>query len=135
MKNKYRLTDYFMGMRKDDIVELNEEEARMLKKIIIRYYSKKEIHDIVRDRITDKLKDIIQDIENGKYQKVMKDLSESPAGDGWGKDNRYIDFSHVANDLISNHIDDIGTALEFLEELDESKQQKEIIEKRIKELI
>ena len=32
MKNKYRLTDYFMGMDKDDIVELNEKEALMLKK-------------------------------------------------------------------------------------------------------
>ena len=119
MKNKYRLTKSFMGMKKDGIVELNEEEARMLKDIIIRirYYSKKEIHDIVRDRITDKLKDIIQDIENGEYQKVMKDLRESPAGDGWGKDNYYIDFSYVSNDLISNYIDDIGTALEFLEGL------------------
>lgn len=117
MKNKYRLTDYFMGMNKDDIVELNEKEAHMLKNIIIRYYSKKEIHDIVRDRITDKLKDIIQDIENGKYQKVIKDLSESPAGDAYGEDNYYIDFSYVANDLISNDIDDIGTALQFLEAL------------------
>ena len=117
MKNKYRLTDYFMGMNKDDIVELNEKEAHMLKNIIIRYYSKKEIHDIVRDRIINKLKDIIQDIENGDYQKVMNDLSESPSGDGWGRDNYYIDFSYVANDLISNYIDDIGTALEFLEDL------------------
>ena len=41
MKNKYRLTDYFMGMDKDDIVELNEKEADMLKNIIIRYYSEK----------------------------------------------------------------------------------------------
>ena len=117
MKNKYRLTKYFMDMEKDDIVELNEEEARMLKNIIIRYYSKKEIHDIVRDRITDKLKDIIKDIESGNYQKVMIDLSESPAGDGYGKDNYYIDFSHVTNGLISNYIEDIGDALEFLEGL------------------
>ena len=117
MKNKYRLTDYFMGMNKDDIVELNEKEAHMLKNIIIRYYSKKEIHDIVKDRIIDKLKDIIQDIENGKYQKVMKDLRESPAGDGFGQDNHYIDFSHVAKDLISNRISDIETALKFLEAL------------------
>jgi len=117
MRNKYRLTDYFMGRDKDDIVELNEKEADMLKNIIIRYYSEKEIHDIVRNRITDKLKDIIKDIENGEYQKVIKDLRDSPAGDGWGKDNRYIDFSHIANDLISNYIDDIGTALEFLEGL------------------
>ena len=106
-----------MGMRKDYIVELNEEEAHLLKNIIVRYYSKKEIHDIVRDRITDKLKDIIQDIENGKYQKVMKDLSESPAGDAFGKDNYHIDFSYVANDLISNDISDIGTALQFLKEV------------------
>src|SRR5690554_1275717 len=121
MKNKYRLTDYFMGMQKDDIVELNEKEAFMLKDIIVRYYSKEEIHDIVRDRIIDKLKGIIQDIENGEYQKVMEDLSESPAGDGYGRDNYYIDFSHVANDLISNYIDDIGTALEFLEALKNDK--------------
>lgn len=121
MKNKYRLTDYFMGMDKDDIVELNEKEALMLKNIIIRYYSNKEIHDIVRDRVIDKLKDIIQDIENGKYQKVIKDLRESPAGDGWGKDNYYIDFSHITKDLISNHIEDIGTALEFLKGLKNDK--------------
>ena len=97
------------------IVELNEEDS--CEKIIVRYYSKKEIHDIVRDRITDKLKEIIKYIENGNYQKIMKDLSESPAGDGYGRDNYYIDFSYVANDLISNDIEDIGTALEFLEAL------------------
>ena len=67
--------------------------------------------------ICSNLKEIIKDIENGNYQKIMKDLSESPAGDGYGRDNYYIDFSYVANDLISNDIDDIGTALEFLEEL------------------
>ena len=110
-----------MGMQKDGIVELNEEEAHILKNIIIRYYSTKEIHDIVRDRVIDKLKDIIQDIENGEYQKVIKSLSESPAGDGWGKDNYYIGFSHVTKDLISNHIDDIGTALEFLKGLKNDK--------------
>ena len=117
MKNKYRLTKSFMDMRKHNIIELNEEEANMLKKIIVRYYPKEVMHDIVRDRITDKLKDIIKDIENGEYQKVMKDLSESPGGDYYSEENHYIDFSHVANDLISNDIEDIGTALEFLEGL------------------
>lgn len=44
------------------------------------------------------LKDIIKLIENDKYDSVFNLLAFSPAGDGFGLDNYYIDFAFLDPD-------------------------------------
>lgn len=53
------------------------------------------------------LKHIIKLIENNEYDEVMNLLSHSPAGDGYGSDNYYIDFSFLDPDTEKNYLSDI----------------------------
>lgn len=44
---QYRLKRDFMNMKQDEIIELTEEEAQIMKDIINVYYSNEVIHKIV----------------------------------------------------------------------------------------
>jgi len=114
---KYRLKQDFMNMKQGEIIELNEKEAQIMKDIISVYYSKEAIHNIVKERVICRLKNIITYIENEEYDKIESLLVLSPSGDAYGEDNYYIDFSDIAKDLIENNICDIYDVINFLEEM------------------
>ena len=122
---KYRLKQDFMNMKQDQIVELNEKDAQIMKDIINAHYSNKDIHKIVKERAIYRLKDIITHIENEEYDKIESLLVISPSGDAYGEDNYYIDFSDIAKDLIKNYICDIYDVINFLEEMKEKEKLEE----------
>ncbi len=64
------------------------------------------------------LKNVIKLLEEEKFEELSKMLSFSPAGDGYGCNNDYIDFSSLDKTNHSNKLDkdfsDIGTIISFL---------------------
>lgn len=52
----------------------------------------------LRDAVCERLKHIFNSIRNKEYQNVLTYLESSPAGDGYGLDNKYIDFSYLLGD-------------------------------------
>lgn len=70
--------------------------------------------------VTDRLREIINLIQNGHFEKVYLLLDESPAGDGWGSENRFIAFPELdALAPVGTHSADIGTAVDRLIQLRE----------------
>nr|DAN49400.1 MAG TPA: hypothetical protein [Caudoviricetes sp.] len=65
------------------------------------------------------LKNVIKLFEEEKFEDLSKMLSFSPAGDGYGCNNDYIDFSSLDQTNRSNKLDkdfsDIGTIIRFLD--------------------
>ena len=70
----------------------------------------------LKEHITNIFNDILAKINEGKYQEVVdKYLEFSPAGDGFGDDNYFINFSW------NEERKDISDVLEMLAELDNKK--------------
>ena len=113
---KYRLKQDFMNMKQDEIIELTDEEARIMKDIINVYYSNEDIHNIVKERVICRLKDIITHMENEEYDKIKSLLVKHLFGDAYGEGNYYIDFFDITKDLTKNYICDIKDVIDFLEE-------------------
>lgn len=64
----------------------------------------------LREYAIEKLKKIADLLKWRKYDEVAEMLEVSPAGDGMGYENSYIDFSETG-------LDDIGQVVEKLKEL------------------
>lgn len=77
----------------------------------------KEQHDALRDACIDRLESIIKLLRSGEYDKVNGMLGFSPAGDGHGTDNHYIDFEDLLPDADQNGVD-ISTVLSKLKRLE-----------------
>lgn len=112
---KYRLKRDFMNMKQNQIIELNEQEAKLMKDIINAYYSNEAIHNIVKKRVICRLKHIITHIENEEYDKIRFLLAYSPSANMYSEYNYYIDFLDIAKDLIETNICDIKDVIDFLE--------------------
>lgn len=77
---------------------------------------KKTQHKDLKKAVLKRLKDIVEDIEKGRYKKAEKYLTFSPAGDGMGSDNQFIGFDDI---IELDHRDgtDLGRILEELQRL------------------
>ena len=100
-----------------DFIELlldagfNDEEANKL--VSSKYKEKLKIEVVKR------LKEVTSLIEKEEYDKVKECLAFSPAGDGYGCNNNYIDFSYLipADDEYGNrYINDLGDVINELSE-------------------
>lgn len=69
-------------------------------------------HDTLKEFTIGKLKRIGELIANEEYDKVKNMLAFSPAGDGYGCDNYYINLSFKENERM-----DIGDIIDLLENL------------------
>lgn len=88
-------------------------------------FSDKEANDLIEKKYKEKLKEeslkilkkIVKLIEDNKFDEVEKMLHFSPAGDGYGCDNMYIDFSSLDPDeseFYRKEINDIGSVINRL---------------------
>lgn len=75
---------------------------------------KKTQHTALKAFTIDILKTMIVNIENDNYVDAMAMLFDSPAGDGYGLDNRCISFNYTYDD---DNIIDIGDILDKLQSL------------------
>lgn len=50
-------------------------------------------YDALKKHVIDKLKSIADLVKQSRWKDIEKELQDSPAGDGYGRDNKYIDFS------------------------------------------
>jgi len=69
-------------------------------------------HDGLQEYAVTKLRSIADRISNAEYESLLEDLEESPSGDGYGCDNRYISFNEL--DLNGEDGTDIGCVLDAL---------------------
>lgn len=67
-------------------------------------------HDALKEHTIAKIKGFLQMIQNEQYETAESELAHSPAGDGYGSDNDYLDFSETG-------MDDIGEVLATLKAL------------------
>lgn len=51
-------------------------------------------HNAVKNHVIEVLQDIINLVEEEKYEEIQNKLIYSPSGDGYGEDNHYINFSY-----------------------------------------
>lgn len=51
-------------------------------------------HNAVKNHVIEVLQDIINLVEEEKYEEIQNKLIYSPSGDGYGGDNHYINFSY-----------------------------------------
>lgn len=51
--------------------------------------------DKLKEGVLERLKEVVKIIERDEYEKIKKLITESPAGDGYGCDNYYINFGHI----------------------------------------
>lgn len=83
-----------------------------------------EIHRIqyktLHDGVIARLSEILKLMKGSEYSKVIELTQNSPAGDGYGRDNRFIDFSHIYDPYRENALD-IAEACEMLMELKKIK--------------
>ena len=77
----------------------------------------KEQYLTLRRAVAERLKEIAKNINEEDYDSVEKHLSPSPAGDGYGTDTHYIDFS----DLFDG--EDLQDAIDRLRRLQEIAKQ------------
>lgn len=59
----------------------------------------KEKHDAYKKYIISVLSNIVKEIEKENYKRVKDFCFDSPAGDGYGKDNSVIDFGLEGNSM------------------------------------
>lgn len=71
--------------------------------------------DALREHVVEKLRHIANLIKGGHYDKVEQMLAFSSAGDDFGNENYYIDFSETG-------LDDIGGVVNKLGDLNLSRQ-------------
>lgn len=61
---------------------------------------------------------VIKLLRQERFEELKEMLAFSPAGDGYGCDNEYIDFSYLDQSNRSNRLDkdflDIGTIIDYL---------------------
>ena len=67
----------------------------------------------LKKHILDTLATVSYHIERGAYGVVLEDLVESPAGDGHGTDNFYINFGYTMEPM------DLAETIEKLKELED----------------
>ena len=79
-------------------------ELKIYGKEVIEYLKEAGVSDIeikrikynkLKKRVIERLKTITEMIENEEYDDVKNYLTVSPAGDGMGCENSYIDFSDI----------------------------------------
>lgn len=68
-------------------------------------------HEAVKNHVIGILQEIINLVKEEKYEEIQDKLIYSPAGDGYGEDNHYINFSY------RNGEKDIKEILEELKKL------------------
>ena len=82
-----------------------------------------EIHRIqyktLHDGVIARLSEVLGLIKRSEYSKVIELTQNSPAGDGYGRDNKFIDFSHIYDPYDENALD-IAEACEKLMDLKNS---------------
>lgn len=78
----------------------------------------------LKDHVINKLRTVINHIEKKEYSQIEKLLGESPAGDGHGCNNSYIDFSDTGCGTPENGCD-IGDVLDRLRQLNSIAGQTE----------
>ena len=71
-----------------------------------------EQHEALSQHVLAVLDEVRCRIERGEYQAILNKLINSPAGDSYGSENLYIDFSYSDDEVM-----DIGEAVEKLQEL------------------
>jgi len=54
----------------------------------------KKQHDTLKAVVIEKLENIVNIIAGERYKEIGELCESSPAGDGYGRDNMYIDFSY-----------------------------------------
>ena len=88
-------------------------------------FGDKEANDLIEKKYKEKLKEealnilkkIVKLIEDNEFDKIEEMLKFSPAGDGYGCDNMYIDFSSLDPDERAfgiKEINDIGSVIDIL---------------------
>lgn len=74
-------------------------------------------HEALKQYVVQKIKDFNQLINSEKYEEALNLLANSPAGDGYGCDNEYLDFSETGSE-------DIGCILRKLKSLQHMSKKK-----------
>lgn len=77
------------------------EEAG-LKHDEIRKIINKKYEEALKNAVVDRLKEVAKLVREGRYSVIEDMISDSPSGDGYGCDNKFIDFSDVTG------LEDIG---------------------------
>lgn len=78
---------------------------------------KQKQHDVLKGFVVNRLKEITDIIENEEYDKVNPYLNHSPAGDGYGTDKDFIDFSISEKQRENNYGIDISEVIDRLKGL------------------
>lgn len=78
---------------------------------------KQKQHDALKGFVVNRLKEVTEIIENEEYDKVNPYLNHSPAGDGYGTDKDFIDFSMSEKQRQDNYGTDISEVIDKLKEL------------------
>lgn len=78
---------------------------------------KQKQHDVLKGFVVNRLKEITEIIENEEYDKVNPYLNHSPAGDGYGTDKDFIDFSISEKQRKNNYGIDISEVIDKLKGL------------------
>lgn len=78
---------------------------------------KQKQHDALKGFVVNRLKEITEIIENEEYDKVNPYLNHSPAGDGYGTDKDFIDFSISEKQRENNYGIDISEVIDKLKGL------------------
>lgn len=79
--------------------------------------SNEEVSNIINTRyrqslkiaIIDRLTFVLESIKKDEYDKIIPLIGDSPAGDGWGCNNRYISFKDITG------LEDIGDIIDYLD--------------------
>jgi hypothetical protein len=80
--------------------------------------------DTVKEQVVEKLKAVIKAVNENDFNTLDSFIAYSPAGDGYGKDNHYIEFGIV---VPGHQIDDIQDVRTYLFDLEmKKKKEKEV---------
>ena len=75
-----------------------------------------EKHNVVKNHTLNILKSIVDCIEKEEYSSIMDYLAYSPAGDGYGNDNYFINFNLFERNPDGTDIREITSILSNLKE-------------------
>lgn len=70
-------------------------------------------YDKLKDAALKRLFSYFEMLTNDKYDEIIKSLADSGAGDGYGQDNKYINFGYI----VGQDTMDIGELCEMLKQL------------------
>lgn len=106
--------------RNEMLEMLTEAKVENPDKIVNTHYKK-----AIKKETIQHLKDIIKLIENDKYDSIFNLLAFSPAGDGYGLTNYYIDFAFLDPDtdknVLSDDIQDLNDVINILKDTNTNK--------------